>query len=202
MLLADCTTQADANGPKITTSWWHWQFVPQTQKGRNSKGNYSQRKNTVWRCPALVFPPNTPLQSEARVLKRVTLASPPSHLSFFHLSPPPPCLHPPPPPPSPSTTHLSGSGTKATSAAATSPPHLLLFHFIGDSCRETNSRSERNDVSVEGPLARAANLSHAVCCLLFPPAHRLAGSVCRAVMATDADPQKCESCRFLPAVNL
>lgn len=154
-------------------------------------------------CPG--FPANTPLKSEARLLKQVTLANPPSHLHFlpplsFYPPPPPPCLHPPPS--SPFTTHLSGSGTKATSAAATSPPHLLLFHFIGDSCRETNSRSERNDVSVEGPLARAANLSHAVCCLLFSPAHRLAGSVRRAVMATDADPQKCESCRFLPAVNL
>lgn len=149
-------------------------------------------------CPG--FPANAPLESEARLLKRVALTNPPSHLHFLSPSSvPPPCLHPPPPP---SITHLSGSGTKATSPAAASPPHLLLSYFIGDSCRQTDSRSERNDVSVEGPLAGAANLSHAVSCLLYLPAHRLAGNVCRTAMATDADPQKCEFCRFLPAVNL
>lgn len=45
-------------------------------------------------------------------------------------------------PPSPFTAHLSGSGTKAIStaaAAATYPPRPLPFHFIGDSCCETNS---------------------------------------------------------------
>lgn len=127
------------------------------------------------------------------------LTLPPIPIPFTSLLSPAPSLHPPP---SPSSTHLSGYGTKAISAATTSPPCLLPFYFIGDSCCETNSQSESNDVSVEGPLARAANLSHAICCLLFPPARRPAGGVCRAVMATDADPQKCESCRFLPAVNL
>lgn len=100
----------------------------------------SQQKMSFWHNGASFSCMNIPVHAHARLLNR--------SLSFLSCHPPPWIWNKSQPPPS-------------------LPPSLLSLCFIGDSCRETNSRSERNDVSVEGPLACAANLSHAVCCLLF-----------------------------------
>lgn len=42
---------------------------------------------------ALLFPPNSPLKREARLLQQATLGNLPSQLHFLHLSPPPVFIH-------------------------------------------------------------------------------------------------------------
>lgn len=142
------------------------------------------------------FPANSPLESQLRLFKkRVTLAHPPSYLPPFSVSS------------SSSSSHLSVSETKA-------PPHLLpFFPVLSLTAAVKQTLAEREERRVSGrSFSPALLICHTpfVVYRLFPARRPKPGSIFSflfiylffSVMATDADPRKCESCRFLPAVNL